>query len=565
LLVAVPVALTLIFLLLYLAFSSFRDALVIFVAVPLSAIGGILALWLRDMPFSISSGIGFIALFGIAVLNGIVLISAIRQLQQERTMTFREIITEAAATRLRPVLMTAAVAAFGFLPMALSTGSGAEVQRPLATVVIGGLVSSTLLTLVVLPALYWVVNNKRFQRNLGAAAGAIGGLLIAMLPSQQLYAQTIDDFPQLLEYAFAQSPELANQRLQVQSTSLNRKTIGQWSPLEIDYQGGQINTGVFDHQLNVRQNFNHLLSRAPREALVNAQVSEVETGAMVARNELAYRLATAYDGWRYQLSLLALQDSVLNRYANLESKLAVRKRAGTLGAIDEELFRQKVRSVRRNRELAASMASQAETELRRLALLPSSLNLRPRLMNLPLTSPITTDSTSAYEHQFRARQETLNREAELNNTLGRQPQISAGYFLQSLEKDFAFQGLSLGLAVPLDRRMSKARNEQLQLQSEQLANRQRTFSQRRNQRLVDLSANINRLRVAISAIDADAGAGNDRLLRIARLQFTQGAIDFLTYSQLTETLLIDRRERLGQIHQLQQLIRERHFLSNTQF
>lgn len=146
--------------------------------------------------------------------------------------------------------MTAAMAAFGFLPMALSTGSGAEVQQPLATTVaIGGLVSSTLLTLVVLPALYWVVNNKRFK---GAVAGAVGGLLVAMLPSLQLSAQTIYNFPHLLEYALEQSPELVNQRLKTQSVSLNRKTIGQWPPLEIDYQGGQINTGVFDHQLSVR-------------------------------------------------------------------------------------------------------------------------------------------------------------------------------------------------------------------------------------------------------------------------------------------------------------------------
>jgi hypothetical protein len=139
--------------------------------------------------------------------------------------------------------------------------------------------------LVVLPALYWVVNNKRFQRNLGAAAGAIGGLLIAMFPSPQLSAQTIDNFPQLLEYALEQSPELANQRLKVQSTALNRRTIGQWSPLEINYQGGQINTGDFDHQLSVRQNLNHLFSRAPREALVDAQVREAEARAMIIRNE----------------------------------------------------------------------------------------------------------------------------------------------------------------------------------------------------------------------------------------------------------------------------------------
>jgi len=148
-------------LLLYLAFASIVDALIIFMAVPLSAVGGILALWLRDMPFSISSGIGFIALFGVSVLNGIVLLSAIKQLKYTDYKSLKELISHASLSRLRPVLMTALVAALGFLPMAISTGSGAEVQRPLATVVIGGLITSTLLTLIMLPTLY----NQIFKRS----------------------------------------------------------------------------------------------------------------------------------------------------------------------------------------------------------------------------------------------------------------------------------------------------------------------------------------------------------------------------------------------------------------
>ncbi len=159
--IAVPAALLLIFLLLFFAFSSLRDALLIFTAIPLSAIGGVLALWLRGMDFSISAGVGFIALFGVAVLNGIVLIASFRQLEKEGATDRLELIMHGSLVRLRPVLTTAAVAALGFLPMAISAGAGAEVQRPLATVVIGGLVSATVLTLVALPVLFFVFGKKQ--------------------------------------------------------------------------------------------------------------------------------------------------------------------------------------------------------------------------------------------------------------------------------------------------------------------------------------------------------------------------------------------------------------------
>ena len=160
LMIIVPVALTLIFVLLYFNFKSGLPALLIFLNIPLAATGGILALLLRGMPFSISAGVGFIALFGIAVLNGIVLLTYIRELRHQG-LPIEAAVEQGAQTRLRPVLMTALVASLGFIPMAVSHGAGAEVQRPLATVVIGGLVTSTLLTLLVLPALYKWVEQRR--------------------------------------------------------------------------------------------------------------------------------------------------------------------------------------------------------------------------------------------------------------------------------------------------------------------------------------------------------------------------------------------------------------------
>ena len=157
--VVVPVCFLLIFLLLFTALGSTRDALLVFSAVPLALTGGIVALWLRDMPFSISAAVGFIALSGVAVLNGLVMITFINQLRAGRAPLDRD--PAGSLTRLRPVLMTALVASLGFVPMALATGTGAEVQKPLATVVIGGLISTTLLTLVVLPALFGMLHREQ--------------------------------------------------------------------------------------------------------------------------------------------------------------------------------------------------------------------------------------------------------------------------------------------------------------------------------------------------------------------------------------------------------------------
>src|SRR2546430_485360 len=169
LMVVVPAALALIFILIFLAFGSIRQALLVYTGIPLAVTGGVLSLWLRGMPFSITAAIGFIALSGVAVLNGLVLISYFNQLR-EQGHGVREAVIEGSLTRLRPVLMTALVASLGFVPMAIATGTGAEVQRPLATVVIGGILSSTFLTLIVLPVLYaWFERdgepaNKRPKR-----------------------------------------------------------------------------------------------------------------------------------------------------------------------------------------------------------------------------------------------------------------------------------------------------------------------------------------------------------------------------------------------------------------
>jgi heavy metal efflux system protein len=182
--VAVPIALILIFVLLYFAFDSVKEALMIYSAIPLSAIGGVMLLYIRDLPFSISAGVGFIALFGIAVLNGIVLIEEFKELKAHGVTDINRRILMGTKNRLRPVLLTAAAAALGFLPMAISTSAGAEVQRPLATVVVGGLITATVLTLVVLPILYAMFDRKGHHPKLKHKVNfkALGIIALLFLP-----------------------------------------------------------------------------------------------------------------------------------------------------------------------------------------------------------------------------------------------------------------------------------------------------------------------------------------------------------------------------------------------
>ena len=158
--IVIPLALLIVFMLLYAVFNNFKDGLIVFSGIPFALTGGVTALWLTGIPLSISAGVGFIALSGVAVLNGLVMITFINNLRAEGK-AFDEALREGALTRLRPILMTALVASFGFIPMAIATGVGAEVQRPLATVVIGGVLSSTLLTLLVLPLLYSMVHKVK--------------------------------------------------------------------------------------------------------------------------------------------------------------------------------------------------------------------------------------------------------------------------------------------------------------------------------------------------------------------------------------------------------------------
>lgn len=252
LMIAVPIALALIFVLLYFTFKSVKQSLIIFTAIPLSAIGGVAALWLRDMPFSISAGVGFIALFGVAVLNGIVLIGQFNQLK-EQGMDLYERIIEGTKIRLRPVLLTAAVASLGFLPMALSTSAGAEVQKPLATVVIGGLITATLLTLIVLPIIYYYEERgfRKTKKNQTAVLTILALLAISGAQAQEVRRLSLE---QALELARENNQSLQASRANVLGQEQMVKTAYDIPKTDVSMGFGYLNgKGQKDINLNVSQ------------------------------------------------------------------------------------------------------------------------------------------------------------------------------------------------------------------------------------------------------------------------------------------------------------------------
>lgn len=254
LMIAVPLSLLLIFILLYFAFHSVRQGLLIYSAIPLSAIGGIFFLALRGMPFSISAGVGFIALFGIAVLNGIVLIAEFNRLKKEGMTSLKEIVLAGSKTRLRPVLMTASVASLGFLPMALSNGAGAEVQRPLATVVIGGLIIATFLTLYVLPVLYVMFEKRSFQKYLKKTGTTIISLLIIGLFIPAIsHAQTMITLEEAKDSAIKNSLVIRDQRLNELHLQNLIKTSAEIPHTNLNGTYGQIASIYNDNEFGISQ------------------------------------------------------------------------------------------------------------------------------------------------------------------------------------------------------------------------------------------------------------------------------------------------------------------------
>nr|WP_299204637.1 CusA/CzcA family heavy metal efflux RND transporter [uncultured Brumimicrobium sp.] len=302
LMVVVPIALVLIFILLYFALKSFTQSIMIYIAIPLAAIGGVFALWIRDMPFSISAGVGFIVLFGVAVLNGLVLINRFNSLKMEGITDIKERIFTGTRERIRPIMLTAVTDIFGFLPMAFSASAGAEVQRPLATVVIGGMISATLLTLIVLPILYMYLEKRkeRTKRNPSLAMG-IGVLFILITPMFNAQNSIEENWQPITieeaqEQALSRLPTLKAKQLEVDQQTALKKTAWDFGNTTI-YTGkeeiGNGSDGVYT-RIGLQQQGINLFGIAPGIKFQNQQILLAEKALELSQISIRYEVKKAW-------------------------------------------------------------------------------------------------------------------------------------------------------------------------------------------------------------------------------------------------------------------------------
>lgn len=565
--IAVPVALVLIFLLLFFAFGSLRDSLLIYTAIPLSAIGGVFLLAARGMPFSISAGVGFIALFGVAVLNGIVLIAEFRRLKSMGHTNLLRVVTGGAQSRLRPVLMTASVASLGFLPMALSHGAGAEVQRPLATVVIGGLILATFLTLFVLPVAYLLVSrSRRFGDKVPKAALLV---LLLLLPGTQVLAQVPLSLDSALSIAARQNPTLRIAELQ--ALQARRLVRSAWdlpqASLTADY--GQINSVYNDTRFGVVQRFSfptvysrqhQMLMREFDAAAAEVQVQSRRVQGLVASTfyTLLYR--------RHKEVLLLQADSL---FAAFLQKAEARARKGESNVLERATAENahaaaltQLNEARRDYQYAAAELS---------VLLHSRESFSPLKPEQPIP-PIRIEDPATHPQSLVAEQQA--RAAEMRLRLERSrllPEFSLGYNNGSFrgvgadEKTYfgydRFHSIQFGLSVPLFPAAQLARTSAAKAMRERALLEKEFFDFRLQKRKEQLMNSIKSQQEIVAYYEQSGLANADLIIRTAGLRFQAGEIDYLEYVILLNQAIGIRSAHADALYQLQLLAAQLQYLT----
>ncbi len=557
--IAVPVALLLIFALLYFTFHSLRQATLIFTAIPMSAIGGVLALWLRGMPFSISAGVGFIALFGVAVLNGIVLIGTFNQLAKDGITDLKTQVMEGSKIRLRPVLMTATVASLGFLPMAISSGAGAEVQKPLATVVIGGLVTATLLTLLVLPLLYLI-----FQRKTGKGmkpGGSIAVLLVLCLFSPAAFAQ---DTPAASRISFetAYSRALAG-NLELQGLDIARQRAVALTGTSLSLP----KTGLFFENEDLRPSDSKGILKiglsqsiewpglySARKQVLQQEAKASDYARQAKALEVRRNLQTVYYTLWYYQSKQQLWQQLDSIYTSLSAAAVLRVRTGESAGLDS------IAALAKSAEIKVQLQMlQKDMEIQQAAL---KTLLNTDTSYLPQDTPLERinaapdkEGWSAHPLLLQQQQSVAIAEAELKVTRRtRLPDFSGRFFSQRLYgMQDPYSGFSVSVGIPLLGMGSyKAKIKAASLERDY---RQTQF--RYEQQYLDAAAqqalqNRDKDRQLLDYYEQQGLEQAAAILNAAQLSYRAGEISFAALSQFMSQAIDIRKNYLDVLHQYNQ-------------
>jgi cobalt-zinc-cadmium resistance protein CzcA len=564
LIIAVPVALLIIFFLLFLTFRSTKEALIIFSAIPLAAIGGILALWMRGMNFSISAGVGFIALFGVAVLNGIVLISYYNRLKEEGEEDITNRILKGSAARLQPVLATAAVASLGFIPMAFSTSAGAEVQKPLATVVIGGLFSSTLLTLFVLPVLYSLFYQKRKKKmKINTTANTLLLLIFSMIGFNAKAQTNTLTLQNALDLATKNYPAIQQATLQTQQQQALTGTATILEPFNINTGLGQINSNVFDYNIGVAQGFKLPNAYKAEKNLLKQNVSVAKSYETVTKNELIKNVSNAYYNWLFswqEYSLLLQTDSIFADYEKYANKKY---------QVGESNKLEKINATLQHKDLILQLA-QAKTKVSFYLTdlqkwMCTSEQYKAPLQFTQLPEINLNDTSLVNKHpvlQFLQQQVTAKELAIKAEKAKGQPSFNLGVNAQSLDKAKYFYYGGVGVNIPLFKNGVKARTQAAKFESEiakkELDKTQQEISTHFLQQNQLQQQSLQQLKY----YQTEGLPMAESIINAAQLSYKSGDIGYIEYIQNIKDAIKIKTDYLAAINSYNQTIIQLNYLLN---
>lgn len=559
--VAVPVALALILLLLYFTFGSFKYSILIFTAIPMSAIGGVFALWIRGMPFSISAGVGFIALFGVAVLNGIVLITEFNRLKKDGMTDISKIILEGTKVRLRPVLMTASVASLGFLPMAISTGAGGEVQKPLATVVIGGLLTATMLTLIVLPVLYTFFENfgKKKRERMKSKTTIVTTMLVFVLgmgvfkANAQTVTATITrprttiGLQQALSSSLAANPGIRVGGLDVTYQQALRGAAKDIGKTNINLMFGQYNSPTpYDNNITISQNIPNPAYMRRVAELADATIDASRVQMKVYEKQVSFQVKSLYYRMMYRTEQRRLADSLISLYRDIMRAADRRFSAGETNILE---------TYNTNTQLQEAIAQKRQLDEQ----IGSDLYLLSRFANDSTITGIQDTILTEKPVSLALDSSALSNNAELQALRGQiaiaskeiqveksklLPDFNVGYFNQSLVGNYEkngvtkyygaghrFQGIEAGIAIPLFSRPQKARIKAAEINQQRREAEVQAFYFNLSQRGATLLSDIKRLNIQLDYYRRTALPQADLLIRTSRRAFEVGEMDYYQLSQ----------------------------------
>ncbi|MBM1106561.1 CusA/CzcA family heavy metal efflux RND transporter [Aurantibacter crassamenti] len=565
LLVAVPIALILIFVLLYFAFKSVKEALMIYSAIPLAAVGGVLLLWLRDLPFSISAGVGFIALFGIAVLNGIVLIEHFKELNKEGQFDdINALIKQGTKDRLRAVLLTAVAAALGFLPMAISTNSGAEVQRPLATVVIGGLITATILTLVVLPVLYAYFNSPKKEKSVsgGKNITSLGMLLLTVTMGANAQQNPIN-LEKLIPLAIENNAGLNANSLQVDQSKALVNSAFNFDKTQIYYEFDENNLALNNEALRVfgiQQDFRFPTVYFSEKKVNKASLAMSNSTYDIQKKALERKVTSAYYNYQIAREKQGVLQTLDSLYANFAKIAARRFELGETNYLEKITAASKQKQINIKYLESKQDLALAYGSLKKIVQSKENITIANESELKVALNTVTINSSSEIRYyENRASLLHAQRRFEKHQLL---PDISLNYFQgtnSGLNSNLI--GYQVGLKIPF---LFSGQSSRIKAASiaEEIA------TEESNEYKIQLNAKFDALQVkrvqaskSLSYYEEEGAALSEEILKTANGSFRNGEIDFYQYIQSLESAYEVKLDYLNKLKEYNNIVIDINFLT----